>query len=395
MSRPKKSFPTLRRQKSKGRPDRAFVAVNGKREYLGRWGSNTIDIAYAKFLAEWAASDGRIPGRLRESTTLVELITAYMKYARGYYQKDRQETKMVGHAKSVLRIVRQLYGSTLVPDFGIIQLKAVRETMIEQGLARSTINYRIGIVRRMFKWAVTEGMATESVYRTLTCLPDLKKGRSRAPEMPPVKPIDDETVGATLGHCPPIVAAMVRIQRLTGCRPGEIVIIRPIDIDRTGEVWLYTPESHKTEHLGKSRTVYIGPKVQAILTPYLDRHETDYCFDPKESEALRLLDRRRERKTPLSYGNRPGTNRKRKPKVRPGSRYTTSSYRRAIYRACDKAGVEQWGPNRLRHTAATEIRREHGLEAAQVILGHSTANVTQVYAERDTSKAIEIAREVG
>jgi site-specific recombinase XerC len=55
----------------------------------------------------------------------------------------------------------------------------------------------------------------------------------------------------------------------------------------------------------------------------------------------------------------------------------------------------RWSPNPLRHTAATEIRRQFGLEAAQVTLGHSNANVTQIYAERDLSKAAEIMRQVG
>ena len=55
----------------------------------------------------------------------------------------------------------------------------------------------------------------------------------------------------------------------------------------------------------------------------------------------------------------------------------------------------RWSPNQLRHTAATVIRREFGLEAAQVVLGHSQANVTQVYAERDLAKGLEVARQIG
>ena len=55
----------------------------------------------------------------------------------------------------------------------------------------------------------------------------------------------------------------------------------------------------------------------------------------------------------------------------------------------------RWAPNQLRHNAATEIRRRFGLEAAQIILGHSKADVTQVYAERDLAKGIEIVRSVG
>jgi hypothetical protein len=45
--------------------------------------------------------------------------------------------------------------------------------------------------------------------------------------------------------------------------------------------------------------------------------------------------------------------------------------------------------------AATEIRKQFGLEAAQIILGHAQADVTQIYAERDSGLAIRIAKEVG
>lgn len=51
-------------------------------------------------------------------------------------------------------------------------------------------------------------------------------------------------------------------------------------------------------------------------------------------------------------------------------------------------------PNRLRHATATEIRREFGLEETQVMLGNAKADVTQVYAERDLAKGVEVARKI-
>ncbi|MEM7315226.1 MAG: tyrosine-type recombinase/integrase [Planctomycetota bacterium] len=55
----------------------------------------------------------------------------------------------------------------------------------------------------------------------------------------------------------------------------------------------------------------------------------------------------------------------------------------------------RWSPNQLRHSAATEIRKKYGLEAAQVTLGHASADVSQIYAERDMAKAKEAMRQVG
>lgn len=84
-----------------------------------------------------------------------------------------------------------------------------------------------------------------------------------------------------------------------------------------------------------------------------------------------------------------------RPKKRPGGRYTTQSYCYAIHKACKKAGVACWGPNRLRHNAATFLRKEFGIEAAWVVLGHASSAVTEVYAELDHGKAADIMAQVG
>jgi len=49
----------------------------------------------------------------------------------------------------------------------------------------------------------------------------------------------------------------------------------------------------------------------------------------------------------------------------------------------DERMIDRWHPHQLRHNAATQLRKEYGLEAAQVILGHKTITVTQVYAEKN------------
>jgi integrase len=222
-------------------------------------------------------------------------------------------------------------------------------------------------------------------------------------------------------HLPEVVADMVRVQRLTGCRPEEVCAVRPCDVDLSNDIWQYRPQSHKTEHHNRERVILIGPQAQAVLLKYLARDSQMYCFRPIDSEAKRRAATHAVRTTPLGHGNRPGTNRKSKPQRRPGDQYDVAAYRRAIGRACDmafphptlsaipiaKLTAEQlaelkkwqfahrWVPNRLRHSAATEIRRQFGLEAAQVVLGHSKADVTQVYAERDLAKGIEIARRIG
>ena len=55
----------------------------------------------------------------------------------------------------------------------------------------------------------------------------------------------------------------------------------------------------------------------------------------------------------------------------------------------------RWHPHQLRHNAATELRREFGLEAARIILGHHSVAITEVYAEKDEQQALEAMAKVG
>ena len=86
-------------------------------------------------------------------------------------------------------------------------------------------------------------------------------------ERSPVQPVDDAIVGATLKHATKMIRDMVRIQQLTGCRPGEVCAIRPGEVDRSESVWRYRPGSHKMEHKSRDRIILIGPKAQEILLP--------------------------------------------------------------------------------------------------------------------------------
>ena len=385
------SVPKYRKHRASGQ---AVVTISGRDHYLGPHGTKASRLEYDRRITEWLAS-GRSNsyGSIADALTVVELAADYVKFAKSQYgTAPNSEWRRV---KLILRPLLDLYGRTAAADFGVLELKAIREKFIATGRSRGLINRDVGRIVRFFRWAAGEGRIPPTIPQALAMVPGLRKGKSEAPEAPPVLPVDDAIVDATLPHLPEVVADMVRFQRATGCRPAEVCNLRPCDIDRSGEVWLYQPATHKTAHRGKERTIFIGPKAQAVLLKYLARDPETNCFRPCDSEAKRRAAQHAARKTPLSCGNRPGTNRTRKPRKRAGESYVTQSYGAAIHRACKRGGVEKWAPNRLRHTAATEIRREFGLEAAQVILGHAAADVTQVYAERDMAKGFEVAKRIG
>jgi integrase len=397
--------PSYRRHKPTGQ---AVVTLDGRDIYLGRWNSTQSRREYDRLIGEWLAAGRSLP-RPTADLAIAELILRFMRFAGGYYRKNGGATSELEEYKQSLRPVRQLYGLTPAADFGPIALKAVRLKMVETNLSRGTINRRVNRIKRLFKWAVAEELLEPSVYQRLATVEGLRQGRTTAREPRPIAPVDDQVVDATLPHLPEVVADMVRFQRLTGCRPDEVCIVRPIDVDATGDVWRYRPESHKTEHLGRERIIFIGPKAQDVLRKYLLRDKECYCFAPTESERKRNALRREARQSPMTPSQQ-RRGRKRHPKRPAGCRYDVHSYRRAIHRAVDLANrkreqaadetakpeaMPKWGPNRLRHSAATEIRKRFGLEAAQVALGHATADVSQIYAERDWSLAAEVMRKIG
>jgi integrase len=240
---------------------------------------------------------------------------------------------------------------------------------------------------------VSEELVPPGVLEALRSVSGLRKGRSQAREKPPIGPVAEAEVEAVRPHVSRQVWAMIELQRLTGMRPGEVVLMRTSDLDTGGDVWFYSPFRHKTEHHGKSREVFIGPRGQEVVRPWLKADREAFLFSPAEAMEDHRAGRRACRKTRVqpSQSDRSRT----RPKKAPGARYTVGSYRKAIQAACRKAGVASWHPHQLRHSAATGIRKRFGLEASRVILGHEDVRATQIYAEEDREKGVEVMRQIG
>jgi integrase len=264
--------------------------------------------------------------------------------------------------------------------------------MIRAGNCGSEINCRIGRVVRMFKWGASEELIPPAVHEALRTVQGLRKGRS-VREKPPVGPVLDEPVMAIRAFVSRQVWAMIELQRLSGMRPGEVVIMWARDLDTSSEVWTYTPSRHKAEHHDKRREVLLGPRAIAVLRPWLRPDLDAYLFSPAEAMAELQELRRRRRKTPVQP--RQVDRSKPRPAKRPGADYTVASYLRAMQATCDRAGIASWHPHQLRHAAATEIRKRFGIEAARIILGHEDVRTAQIYAEQDRARGIEVITSIG
>lgn len=424
MPRLTKQVPSYRLHKPSGR---AVVTLNGKDHYLGPYNSSGSKERYNQLVSEWLANHrSATPATSPSATaghpdlTIGELLVSYIDFAETYYVNDGRPTRETENIKAAIRPLAALYHGLHVSEFGPIRLKAVRGEMAKRKWSRKTINAQINRIRRVFKWGVENQLVPGEVLYALRAVAPLKRGRTDAPESPGVKPVPEAHVNAAMKHLPPTVQTMVQLQLLTGMRPGELVIMRSIDIDTSGKIWIYHPVKHKTQHHGHDRPILIGPEGQAILTPFLSRETHVYLFTPQQAMQERRAARRANRQTPMTPSQAKRKS-KRHPKKRPGDRYTTQSYGYAIRYACQHAfphptlgaikradmtahqkvelrnwqQAHTWSPNQLRHNAATRLRKEFGIEAARIILGHRSARTTEIYAELDYGQAVDIMSQVG
>jgi integrase len=311
-----------------------------------------------------------------------------------YRDQDGVPTDELKNFKDALKPLRRLYGKTSARSFGPLALRAIRDGMVKSGLARTTVNARVNRIRRAFKWAASVEMVPGSVVEALRNLDGLREGRTEAREAEPVGPVPLEHVEATLPYLPRPIAAMVRLQLLTGCRAGEVAAIRGSDLTPGDPVWEYRPAKHKNRWRGKARVIPLGPKAQEIVREFLKPDLSAHLFSPADTvEAIHASRRaaRTSKPTPSELAIRcQGT-----PGAKHGRSYRRGSYLQAVVRASRKAGVPEWTPLQLRHTAATLIRARYGLETAQVVLGHAKADTTEIYAERDLAKARTVMAEIG
>jgi len=392
MARPTPAVPPLKLHKASGR---GYVYADGRVYYLGRYDDPETAETYRRWLAEYDANHRRVLDKA--DLRISELRDAFLAFAQSYYRRPGGGTTgEVGNFKRVTAELNALYGPTLAREFTPIKLLAVRDRFVSKSWSRGGVNQAVNRIRHVFKWAVSRELVPSTILEGLRSIEPLRRGRTEAPETPAVKPVPQEHVNSIREHVAKQVWALVQLQLLTGARAGELVGIRAVDIDTTGVVWIYRPSWHKTAHRGHARTIYLGPKAQDVVRPFLAGRAIDApLFSPAEAEASRYADLHAQRETPLSCGNGPGRNRKRNPQRKPGPQYTTATYRRAISRGCDAAEVPRWHPHQLRHNAATALEREFGLDTAAIILGHSSPAMTRVYAERDHARALEVMNKIG
>lgn len=276
-----KRTPAYRLQKSRQQAVvtlRDVVTKQRQDYYLGAYDSAESYERYHALLAWWESNGRRLPDkpaqaktRPSQGPTVSRVIADYWRHCQNYYvTRDGTPTSKQHDIKAAMRPLRALYGETPARDFGPLALREVRGAMINRGLLRSTINGRVDHIRRMFHWAVSYEKVPETVANALQAVPNLREGEHGVLDGEPVKPVPEHVINATLPYLPDQLVSLIRLQLYTAARGGELLLMRPMDIQTGGNVWLYYPVDHKGRHRRQDRTIFLGPKAQAEVGPWLE-----------------------------------------------------------------------------------------------------------------------------
>jgi integrase len=217
----------------------AVVRLGGKDLYLGAWQSSAAKSEYDRRIAEWLASGRKFTTAETTDTVVNEIIASFWDHAQLYYHHtDGTPTNELRNFRDALRCLRRLYGHRPVMEFGPLALKSVRNSMIDADLCRTNINRHISRIKHVFKWAVENELIPPAIFQALQAVGGLRAGRSEARESEPVRPVTEQAVNEVLRLVSPQVAAMVKLQLITGMRPGEVVNMRGVDIYTSEEATL-------------------------------------------------------------------------------------------------------------------------------------------------------------
>jgi hypothetical protein len=197
----------------------AVVYIDGKRIFLGLFGSQESKIAYARHLAERASPD-LCPPKGGKDVTVKELAAAFLDHAKATLKKPNY----THHRVVVLDFLNKFYGdNTLVNDFKPSCLKLVRQELInalnkrgKPRFCRGMVNDYVSRIVRIFQWGVEEGIVHSDTAAVLKAVKPLEEGYAGTFDHEEREDVPDSVIKSTLPFMPPTLRAMIKLQRLTG-----------------------------------------------------------------------------------------------------------------------------------------------------------------------------------
>lgn len=329
--------------------DRARIYWRGEfRDLPGAFRSAKSLAAYQSYCA-FVAATGNLPPKQHESETITmkQLGKKYLQAMRVKHGPESNEPVYLSYA---VNGIAQMFGKLPVAEFRPSHLLSYRQSLVNEGKVRATANKRTQQIVKMFQWAVQEDYAQPVDWQRLKAIEPIHKGQFGAVDNPPVLPVPTQHFEETLRYVPPKVADALKVLALSGMRTGELLRMRPMDLDMTGRHWLYVTSVHKTQRKTGTTVILIPEPATEILAQRMPKDYTLRFFHHSNCWLLH-----------------------------------------AVERVCQRHDIPYWHPHQLRHRMATIIAEKMDDKAAQKLLRHADPKMTARYIQESKEALTKIA----
>ncbi len=276
---------------------------------------------------------GTMSGRFSRQPT-AELIP-FGEFAEKYlneYAKSEKTSWKTDEYK--LRSIRQYFGSARAGSITEVMVREFREARLREGIAKTTANRHLALLRKMFNWAIARGLLSSNPVKGIKMFSETDRVRDRI-----LRQDEEERLFKELA--PRIRPVMILLLH-TGLRYREGLNLTwdNVDLER---------RRIKVERTKSKRARII----------------------PINSTLLEMLeDLRAESKGPRVFPYK--------------------SVRSGFEAACERAGLADFNFHDLRRTFGTRLL-EHGVDIVTIskLYGHSSVLVTQRYLHPNDELSIE------
>ncbi len=301
----------------------------------------------------------------------------------------------------------QLMAGDLYPEeMRAYVIRLYQQRQVSLGNKRNTINRNVGRllgsqVKRgdaFFEWLVQVGAMPATLLMELRCVGNIRRGVPGVEESERILAAPTEDFKAALRCVDPQLREMMRVQYHCDMRPGELLVMKPCDIQwhpKDRDLWIYHPKKHKNLWRGMTRAIPIGSSARELICENNERiwgspslftgRDMPRLDDPNDIRFL-WADENSEQ-----------------------PRFSTvQNYTKAIKRGCERAGVPAFTANQIRKRSTTDaaqnmeaadLARELNIEQSQLaakVAGHKNDVTTKKhYIDPDDLAAREYAKRFG
>ncbi|MEX2245895.1 MAG: tyrosine recombinase XerC [Dehalococcoidia bacterium] len=237
-------------------------------------------------------------------------------------------------------------------------------SLIDEGVAQGSVVRRVSTARSFYRWLRLTGVMEEDPLANV-------RGPKQARRLPHVMTLEDITdlIGAADGEKPAELRDRALLELLYACgiRVSEAASLDVIDVDVEQLTVLVTGKGNK------QRMVVMGRPARAAVERYLRHGRSQLAAGAKKATNAFFLNRF-------------------------GGRLSTRAVQLLVRKYALAAGIDaRIHPHLLRHTFATHLLDGGAeLRVVQELLGHASANTTQIYlhvTEERQRKVLDAARE--